>query len=114
MLTFRTISISDREWIQKALQQSQYQGCEYSFANNLAWYRGSDSRIASFQGFYIIAAFDTPDGIPDVTVPSGSGDWDALLRELVETLCPNGSSGFRMRSGSLTQRRMIISIEQKI
>lgn len=39
MLTFRTISISDREWIQKALQQSQYQGCEYSFANNLAWYR---------------------------------------------------------------------------
>ena len=90
MLTFRTISISDREWIQKALQQSQYQGCEYSFANNLAWYRGSDSRIASFQGFYIIAAFDTPDGIPDVTVPSGSGDWDALLRELVETLCPNG------------------------
>ena len=47
-----------------------------------------DSRIASFQGFYIIAAFDTPDGIPDVTVPSG--DWDALLRELVETLCPNG------------------------
>lgn len=74
----------------KALQQSQYQGCEYSFANNLAWYRGSDSRIASFQGFYIIAAFDTPDGIPDVTVPSGSGDWDALLRELVETLCPNG------------------------
>lgn len=90
MLTFRTISISDREWIQKALQQSQYQGCEYSFANNLAWYRASDSRIASFQGFYIIAAFDTPDGIPDVTVPSGSGDWDALLRELVETLCPNG------------------------
>jgi hypothetical protein len=90
MLTFRTISMADRPWITAALQQSQFQGCEYCFSNNLAWYRAYDSRIASFQGFYIIAAFGTEDGIPDVTVPSGSGDWDALLRELRETLCPHG------------------------
>lgn len=90
MLTFRTISISDQPWITKALRQSNFQGCEYCFSNNLAWYRASNSKIAPFQDFYLIAAFDTEDGIPDVTVPSGSGDWAALFRELRDTLCPNG------------------------
>lgn len=90
MLTFRTITLADQMWITRALRQSDFSGCEYCFANNLAWYRASDSRIAQFQDFYIIAAFDTEDGIPNVTFPSGQGDWDALFAELQETFCQDG------------------------
>ena len=46
MLTFRDITLEDRPWICRALRQSDFPGCEYSFANNLAWCRAAGSRIA--------------------------------------------------------------------
>ena len=33
MLEFRPIRLEDQAWIQQALRQSDFQGCEYSFAN---------------------------------------------------------------------------------
>ena len=79
MLEFRTVSIEDREWICRALRASDYRGCEYSFANNMAWRRQNDSRIARFQDYYLCCAFDTADGVPSFIWPSGTGDADALL-----------------------------------
>ena len=74
MLNFRKITLEDRPWIQAALKQSDFMGCEYSFANNLAWCRAADSRICRYGSFYLICAFDTPDGTPHFSFPSGSGD----------------------------------------
>ena len=54
MLNFRQITLADRPWIQTALRQSDFMGCEYRFANNLAWCRGADSRICALEGFYLI------------------------------------------------------------
>lgn len=75
MLNFRQITLADRPWIQTALRQSDFMGCEYSFANNLAWCRGADSRICAFEGFYLICAFDTPDGTPHFRSPAGRATW---------------------------------------
>ena len=52
MLEFRTISLSDRKRITKALRASDFRGCEYSFANNMAWQRLADSKIAFYKDFY--------------------------------------------------------------
>ena len=79
MLNFRQITLADRPWIQTALRQSDFMGCEYSFANNLAWCRGADSRICAFEGFYLICAFDTPDGTPHFSFPSGTGDLKQVI-----------------------------------
>ena len=46
MLEFRDITLSDRERVQRALTASDFMGCEYSFANNLAWRRLADSKIS--------------------------------------------------------------------
>ena len=46
MLSFRNIQLSDRDWITELLKKSDFRGCEYSFANNIAWYRLGDSRIS--------------------------------------------------------------------
>ena len=35
MLNFRKITLADRPWIQEALKQSDFMGCEYSFALSL-------------------------------------------------------------------------------
>lgn len=82
MLDFRNISLNDREKINTALQKSDFMGCEYSFANNLAWCRLADSKICFYKDFYIICAFGNSDGIPVFTFPSGEGDYTELFYEM--------------------------------
>jgi hypothetical protein len=48
--------MNDREAVNAILRESDYRGCEYSFANNLAWRRKAHSRICLWNGFYICAA----------------------------------------------------------
>ena len=82
MLEFRPIRLEDQAWIQQALRQSDFQGCEYSFANNLAWCRSGNVQIAKWEGFYISRSDgETPD-VPVFTFPAGSGDYQAVFREL--------------------------------
>lgn len=80
MLEFRDIDISDRNRINKALAESDFMGCEYSFANNLAWRRLADSKIAFFKDFYIVGAF--ADAVPSFVFPSGKGDFREVISAL--------------------------------
>lgn len=82
MLEFRDIEISDKDRINAALRRSGFLGCEYSFANNMAWKRLSDSKIAFLGDFYISCGFGSEDGIPSFTFPTGSDDYDLLFTEL--------------------------------
>ena len=58
MLEFREINIDDRDWINKLLKKSDFMGCEYSFANNMAWRRMNDSTISRLNDFYIVKSED--------------------------------------------------------
>lgn len=80
MFEFRDIKISDREWINNLLAKSDFRGCEYTFANNLAWKRLSDSKIARYKDFYIVAAVDCEE--PFFTYPAGEGDIFELIEKL--------------------------------
>ncbi len=82
MLDFRIIDISDKERICSCLEKSDFQGCEYSFANNMAWRRLSNSRIAFYKNFYISCAFDTDDNIPVFLFPSGEGNYKEVIDEM--------------------------------
>lgn len=82
MLEFIDIEISDKEWIESILKMSDYMGCEYSFANNLAWRRMNDSKISRFENFYIIKSED--DDSVYFTFPAGIGNYDLLFDKLFE------------------------------
>lgn len=82
MLDFRIIDVSDKEKICSCLEKSDFQGCEYSFANNMAWRRLSDTRIAFYKNFYISCAFDTDDDIPVFLFPSGEGNYSEVFDEM--------------------------------
>jgi hypothetical protein len=82
MLEFRDITISDKDKINTALKKSDFMGCEYSFANNMAWRRLSDSKISFYKDFYIVCAFNTDDGIPSFSFPAGEGNYIELFGEL--------------------------------
>lgn len=70
MFEFREIQLNDRDWISECLQKSDFRGCEYSFANNMAWRRLSDTKICKYGEFYISRSLDE-DGKPYFTFPTG-------------------------------------------
>ena len=80
MLEFRDIDISDKDKINKALRYSDFRGCEYSFANNMAWKRLGDSKIAFYRDFYLCTAF--MGGQPRFVLPSGCGDYREVIGEM--------------------------------
>ena len=69
MFDFRVIQLEDRDWIKEKLAVSDFRGCEYSFANNVAWQRLSDTVICSYKDFYISCSFHG--GQPFITFPTG-------------------------------------------
>lgn len=82
MLDFHKITIDDREQAEKYLQISDFQGCEYCFANNLAWHRLNNTEIAFYKQFYISKSIEND--LPYFTYPAGSGDiFDLIQNELV-------------------------------
>lgn len=81
-LDFSEICINDREWILPVLQQSNFQSCEYSFANNLAWRRLADSQICRYDDLYFLRSFD--EGKPRYTFPAGNGDVGKLVELMSE------------------------------
>lgn len=84
MLEFRDIAITDKERITAALNKSQFMGCEYSFANNMAWKRLGDSQIAFYKDFYICCSFRSDDGIPKFFLPSGEGNYKDVIAAMKE------------------------------
>ncbi len=81
MLEFRDIDISDKEHINNCLQLSDFMGCEYTFANNMAWKRLADSKIAFYKDFYIVCS-QTINNTPYFVFPSGKGDYTEVFGEL--------------------------------
>lgn len=82
MLEFRDIDISDKERINCALRKSDFMGCEYSFANNLAWKRLGGSKISFYKDFYICCSFQTSDDVPNFIIPSGDGSYKDVIEEM--------------------------------
>ncbi len=81
MLEFREIQLEDKQWIDDLLKKSDFMGCEYSFANNLAWRRQNDSQICRYKDFYIVKSGKEK---PVFTFPAGCGDYKDVLLKIKE------------------------------
>lgn len=103
MLEFRDIDISDREHINSCLKKSDFMGCEYTFANNMAWKRLADSEISFYRDFYIVRSFDRTDNIPYFNFPSGDGDYRELFSELKKY---TDSLGVPLRITGITKKSL--------
>lgn len=89
MLEFRNIDIKDKQWINELLKKSDFMGCEYSFANNMAWRRLSNTQICRYKDFYICCA-EEGNGIR-FTFPAGSGDYREVIEKMGEYAEANNS-----------------------
>ncbi len=103
MLEFRDIDISDREHITACLRKSDFMGCEYSFANNMAWKRLADSKISFYKDFYIVCSFDKINNTPYFVFPSGDGNYMGLIGVLKKY---TGSLGVPLRITGVTEKSL--------
>ncbi len=79
MLDFKVIELSDKPWIDALLRLSDFRGCEYCFANNMAWRRMYDTKITRYKNFYISCSFKN--GI-HFTFPAGAGSYREVFSEM--------------------------------
>lgn len=103
MLEFRHLTLDDKAKSAKALAESDFMGCEYSFANNLAWCRLADSKICFYKDFYIVCSFGNDDGIPTFILPSGKGDYKAVITEMKRF---SNSIGHPLRLCGVTEKSL--------
>ena len=103
MLEFRHLTLDDKTKATKALAESDFMGCEYSFANNLAWCRLADSKICFYKDFYIVCSFGNEDGIPTFILPSGKGDYKAVITEMERF---SNSIGYPLRICGVTEKSL--------
>ena len=103
MLEFRRITLNDRDKVNKLLAFSDFRGCEYSFANNLAWCRLADSQICFFKDFYIVCAFGTEDNIPTFILPSGKGGYREVIEEMKRF---SEKNGYPLRLCGVTEKSL--------
>jgi len=104
MIEFRNIDISDKKHINDCLRASDFMGCEYTFANNMAWKRLADSEIAFYKDFYIVCS-QTENNTPYFVFPSGSGNYAELFGELRKY---SESLGVPLRITGVTEKSLPI------
>ncbi|MDD6303752.1 MAG: phosphatidylglycerol lysyltransferase domain-containing protein, partial [Lachnospiraceae bacterium] len=81
MITFRPITIDDRDWMSEKLREDNRQGCEYSFANNFIWSVIYKVEVAEVCGCCIVK-YDA-EGEDCYAFPIGAGDKKAAIMQLL-------------------------------
>lgn len=81
MLEFKTIELSDRDWMEKCFKESDFRGCEYSFANLFIWRKVSKVLVAQIGGMLCITG-KNPEGEWIFNYPAGNGNAKAVMDSL--------------------------------
>ena len=79
MITFKTLDISDKGWVDRLFQKSGYRGCEYSFAGTVLWAEVYRKTAAEVGGFVVVRS---ELGSPSYLFPAGEGDLHAVIGRL--------------------------------
>lgn len=104
MLDFKVIDIFDKPEIDRRLALSDFRGCEYCFANNLAWRRMYGTKITLWRDFYISCS-GLDNGKPYFTFPAGAGDHREVFGEMKKV---SESFGVPLTVGSVTKEKLVL------
>lgn len=72
MLNFRKLTINDRDWINKCINEGDTDGCCFSFGNMFAWGDSYSLEVAEFEGLCLMRGKSQAG--TSYTFPSGKGD----------------------------------------
>ncbi len=80
-LQFTKISVEDRQWMTRRMEEEQPEACEYTFVNNFIWRRAYDVEVAQVKGCGLIRYRDFNGYC--YSYPFGGGDKRAVIELLL-------------------------------
>lgn len=80
MLELYPININDAQWAVPLLRQSGNLGCEFNFANNLAWSRTYNVKVCRYKDFYVVGAGQGEEF--RFMFPVGTGDYADVFAQM--------------------------------
>lgn len=107
MITFKTVELTDRDWINERLKKAQYRSCDFSFVNNFIWRHSYHIEFADVNGFYCLKSGNPKS--PQYTFPIGEGDIKPVIEALMEDAKEHGIP-FVMRGVPQSQVELIESL----
>ena len=82
MLEFRTVQLSDKEWINNCLKHANSMNCEYTFGNIYIWTESYHTEIAHYKDFLFCRWGVAPN--VSYSVPLGEGDFTDAVWQIIE------------------------------
>ncbi len=82
MLDFNTPILSDKQWVEEIIFNSDVMGCENTFANTFLWRKKYDIRICRYNDFYFKTYF-SGNKTTGYTFPVGKGDIKKAVDEII-------------------------------
>lgn len=83
MIEFKKITLEDREWMEKYFKESDFRGCDYSFANLYMWSKPSQIEVANVEGMLCIKSKGWNEKEPLYTYPAGNGNIKNTIEALI-------------------------------
>lgn len=81
MINFKSIELSDKEWMDRLFRHGDLRGAEYNFTSSFLWGGSCDIQVAEVHGCF--AARRVCHGNPMYVWPVGDGDTAAVLDEMI-------------------------------
>lgn len=98
MLTFKEITLEDRDWINELLKTCHYMSCEYCFGNHFIWKNAYNEQVARINDYYVVALTDDEgERGTSFLFPAGNGPIQPVIEELLD-YCEKSRIPFRLHS----------------
>ena len=81
-LEFKTLEVSDKNWVDKLLQKSDFRGSEFCFGNNFIWQHIYHTKFSRYKDFYL--QYNTEE--KRFAFPAGDGDLREVIGVMTEYL----------------------------
>lgn len=82
-MNFKLITLEDKRWMDTYLRQSDFQGCDYSFANLFLWRNISQVEVAEYADMLCIRSKRLSRDQHIYTFPAGNGDLKAAVEAMI-------------------------------
>ncbi len=83
-MNFREITLEDKVWIDPLLAESDFRGCDYTFANLFIWKDQFREMIACVEGMLCVRRWEPETGRYMYLFPAGNGNLQAAIDFMTE------------------------------
>ncbi len=105
-MNFKRITLEDKKWMETYLRQSQFQGCDYSFANLFLWRKLSKVEVSEYADMLCIRSKRLSRDQYIYTYPAGQGDLKAAVEAMMQD-ASREKGPFVLRGFSETEKQKL-------